>query len=519
MRDNSPNMLESSSPNIHHVAGIKRLLPAFEPNSSPPPRFKRQKSRSNITAEDENLYPTPIPSSSIGILPSSPPNISHPAPRRPLLRRTQSTVSERAPLSAVPSIVLPESGEEISLGRSSNSSHYRLSANRLISRVHIKAAYHAATETEKANVQLKCVGWNGVKVHCQGRAWDLQKDDIFMSETEGAEIMLDVHDSRVVLEWPPRRACRSSSNLSGSPITGPPSSGRVHRSPSADWEAPNDENVDPWEHTRRISSRAKLTPVSPTPRRNIHGSMNSMNSMIQPHTAQSMSMAETFVDIYEDEPVSDDVGDETQLELPAPIAETATKFSRTSTRDVAEAFSEIVPQDEIAHSFLGSEPVLPPMTLFSTAEPLKTPPAAFRRHRSSSASSPLSLPSSERHRSASISPGKYLTLQNHLTNQLAFSRVNTMPLSELFDNLPTALATTATMDRVKEILIETACIGEIKRVGKDAAGKPLENQYYYIMEEDRDEGRKAAVGGRAGMRSCRKSHKQYYWKKPKKISN
>ncbi|KAF8544856.1 hypothetical protein BDD12DRAFT_915165 [Trichophaea hybrida] len=502
-------MLDSSSPNLLRVSGVKRLLPAFEPSSSPP-RFKRQKSRTAPT-KDENRYPTPVPSSSIGILPSSPPPVVAPVARRPLLKRTQSTVSERAPLSVVPSITLPENGEPRLLGRSSNSSHYRLSANRLISRVHIKATYFAGTVSTKPKIELKCIGWNGVKIHCQGRAWDLQKDDIFVSETEHAEIMLDVHDSRVVLAWPGSPAL--SNLLPGSPFPGP-STGRVARSPSLDWEAGNDENLDPWESARRVNARTKLTPVSPTPRR-----MNG-NSMIR---RTSASMAETFLDIYEDVPILEDeptqVGDETQIELPELIADDASGPSRI--KDIAEALTEMVPRDDVALSFEG-EVELPPMSLFSTAEALgavpDTPPSYFHRQRASS--SPLSQQSNDaRRRSASISPNKQLTLQNHLTNQLAFSRVNSMPLSELFGNLPTALAGSVTKERVKEILLEVPCIGEIKRVGKDAAGKPLEHQYYYIMDKDKDEGRRIAAGGRAGMRNCRKTHKQYYWKKPKKISN
>jgi hypothetical protein len=496
-------MLDSSSPNIHNVAGVKRLLPAFEPSSSPP-RFKRQKSRSDLTTtKDENRYPTPVPSSSIGILPSSPPPISQqPVAARPSLRRSQSTVTERAPLSAVPSITLPANGQEILLGRSSNSSHYRLSANRLISRVHIKAAYHAPTDTAKANIQLKCVGWNGVKVHCQGRAWELQKDDIFMSETEGAEVMLDVHDSRVVLEWP-RRASGSSgdnSNVDGSPSVGQ-SSGRVHRSPSVEY----DENAESfWEHQHRINGRVKLTPVSPTPKRNISGqqqpsgtqSENFLN-IYEDEPATKVYEDEPATQVYEDEPAAEEVGEETQPELPAPIAEPTTTTAADKPHDVAEASTEL--------ASAAADPALPPVGVFSTAEPLRTPPRSFRARPRVASSSPLSLPSSDR--SASISPNKYLTLQNHLTNQLAFSRVNTMPLSELYANLPAALAATVTKDRVKDILLDTVCIGEIKRVGKDAAGKPLENHYYYMLEEDRDEGRKAAVGGRAGMRNCRKSHK------------
>ncbi|KAI5809250.1 hypothetical protein BZA77DRAFT_255465 [Pyronema omphalodes] len=512
MLDSSPHLFRGGN-------GVKRLLPAIELSSSPP-RFKRQKSRTATVLEDEHRYPTPMSSSSLGTLPSSPPAAAAITARKPPLKRTQSTVSERAPLSAVPSITLPRNGETILLGRSSNSSHYRLSASRLISRVHIEATYHAATATAKPKIAIKCIGWNGVKVHCQGRAWDLQKDDIFVSETEYAEIMLDVHDSRVVIAWPgePTNRGDRENNLTSSPSTLGPPTGSVNRSPSVDWEAGNYGNADPWDHARRINGRAKLTPVSPTPRR-----VNN-NSMINRRQSVSQSaMAEKFLEIYEDEP-------EGAQELPPEEAQANADQTLIADAQVNLDFHASEPSDSEGEAE-DDESLLPPPLrasalsstleepLTETAEPPAFPPStppAFSRGRSSS---PLSAaPSPQQQKQTKMSPSKYITLQNHLTNQLAFSRVNTMPLSELYENLPEALAVKTTKEMVGEILRDTKWVGEIKRTGKDAAGKELESQWYYVLEDDEDEGRRTAVGGRAGVRSCRKTHKQYYWKKPKKIS-
>src|ERR1700712_2189113 len=98
MLDSSPSKT-NTQPSLPSTAGVKRpapsLLPAFEPHSSSPgfPRpFKRQ-ARSS-PSERENAYqkyPTPIPTSTTGILSSSPPQIT----ARPGLQRTQSSVSER----------------------------------------------------------------------------------------------------------------------------------------------------------------------------------------------------------------------------------------------------------------------------------------------------------------------------------------------------------------------------------------------------------------------------------------
>ena len=50
---------------------------------------------------------------------------------------------------------------------------------------------------------------------------------------------------------------------------------------------------------------------------------------------------------------------------------------------------------------------------------------------------------------------------------------------------------------------------------KDAAGQPLQEEYYYMPENDEDRERTTLVSnikGHGGLRSCRKTHKQYYWK-------
>ena len=54
------------------------------------------------------------------------------------------------------------------------------------------------------------------------------------------------------------------------------------------------------------------------------------------------------------------------------------------------------------------------------------------------------------------------------------------------------------------------CVGEIPRSGKDAAGKALENEFYYVPEMDADQMRREAVSGSfrgTGLRSVRKQHK------------
>lgn len=114
---------------------------------------------------------------------------------------------------------------------------------------------------------------------------------------------------------------------------------------------------------------------------------------------------------------------------------------------------------------------------------------------------------------------QYSEIQRIIINNLAYSNLQQTPLSQLreINNQTKAL----TKIEIKSIIHEASCIGEIKRQGKDAAGKLLEEEYYYDLENDHDEERRNLIitlrGGRnSGLRACRRTHKQYYWKKPPK---
>jgi len=268
-------MMDSSPPSkvtepVLPVAGTKRpapsLLPPFEPLSSSPgfPRpLKRQARAGSVSSTHEARlkYPTPVPTSSTGILSSSPPRVAQAAsdvsqqPRRPGLLRNASALSERAPLASVPSIELNENGETLLMGRSSNSSHYQLSGNRLVSRVHVKARYiPTSTPLTPNKIEIICNGWNGLKLHCQGRTWELLKGDSFTSETEGTEIMLDVHDARLMIQWPKKETRDSLGNLSDSSWDDSPRSQVRGGAPGGLLQA------SPLRRTARIE-----TPESPTP--------------------------------------------------------------------------------------------------------------------------------------------------------------------------------------------------------------------------------------------------------------
>lgn len=112
----------------------------------------------------------------------------------------------------------------------------------------------------------------------------------------------------------------------------------------------------------------------------------------------------------------------------------------------------------------------------------------------------------------------YKELQHVLSNHLAFSNIQQVPLFQLQD--VNSVVSKLSRTELRAILNDEQCIGVIYRTGKDAAGKPLDEEYYYDAENDPDDDRRQLVaslkGGRSGLRSCRRVHKQYFWKKPTK---
>lgn len=559
-----------TSSNTKRPVSQSQLLPPLELLSSSPGlpnasarRLSRPGSSSKAPAVTNNhhayqKYPTPLPTSSTGILSSSPPRIN----ARPFLRRVPSTVSERAPLSAVPSIDLDENGDTILMGRSSNSSHYQLSANRLISRVHVKARYIPATVPLQPNkVEVECNGWNGLKLHCQGKTYDLHKGDVLSFETEGAEIMLDVQDARVLVHWPKRDARDSLADLGwedsprsvrngASPIAGVgPDLGLLQSSP--------------LRRTTRIAS-----PESPTP---AHASLQQALSDGVPNSSQQSSILSDLpssierdksVEIYEDED-ADDLGSSIRngsVGNQSFITDVNKSFSSDLSDANSDEDDENNPNEEndpIVHSFgpyganLNGRMA---STLFNVSSPKRrrldsagyaaaspkdnaaskprsttaAADASNSRRSSKSASTPHQedfsrkasptpkpedLAQSPKEKEREVAPDlshlDVATITNHIANQLAFSRLSSTPLSTIMANLPAEEKKGLHREELKYIVESTTCIGTIERHGKDAEGKALESQYYYVPEKDNDEHRRAAVVDglrKPTLRNCRKHH-------------
>ncbi|KAF2154271.1 hypothetical protein K461DRAFT_277376 [Myriangium duriaei CBS 260.36] len=496
------------------------LLPAFEPLSSSPggmlPRLSKRKYDEHAR-DDRAYYPTPVPTSSTGMLPSSP---------RPGLHRTVSALSERAPLGAVPSLDVPSTGEPVLMGRSSNSSDYQLSANRLISRVHVRATYHAPADNRPdGEILVECLGWNGCKIHYRGQAVDLAKGESFISDKPMAQIMVDVQDTRVLLIWPRADAAAAVADLSRD--SSPSPSRSPFQSPSKRRALDRDVLASsPPPMCMKIRS-----PKSLSPRNLVDTTFESTFIASQP------SNDADAVQVYED---SDSIDEFPRDATPTPggreaghLDEKPAILAKTDSMDSGnlsdpEELSEHDEEnDPVVYSFGPfGENLLDKFSSFnSTASP------STANDDARSASNPLRI---KLIHSAGASPRYFREspVKNHVVNQLAYSRVHSLPLSTIFSNVPSEMKrpksstekpestvrSQAPMTRMelKTLMSKIPCIGQINREGKDAAGQPLEDEFYYLPDLDEDVSRQAAVSiGRPPMRNVRKQHKQYFWKPPK----
>ncbi|KAI9372918.1 hypothetical protein BJX61DRAFT_505066 [Aspergillus egyptiacus] len=508
--------MESSPPrstSVAPVTGVKRpasLLPAFEPLSSSPSLPRPQK---RVARDDYGVstYPTPVPTSSTHIMSSSPPRMALP---RPSSSRTVSSATfERTPLSAVPTLMLPETGQPITMGRSSASSNYQLAANRMISRVHVKASYKPAPNPfDRDRVEIMCMGWNGIKLHCQGKTYDLAKGKTFTSDIRDADIMIDVHECRVLVQWP--RGERKEDVSTDSEQTWEEST------PTRNKQARRSLQDSPSAERKRLAS-----PVSPSP---------AVKSVLPPSSPLlTPPRSRNTVVVYEDEasPVRRSNSGEA-LKSSSTVASLLESSQSSDLSDLSKP-EDLSDHDEendpIIHSFGPfGENLLPRMASF-TADDSPLRPRAQRP------AQPLQPTQSTRQPSKPVAEPDATKpvaidddaerVQNHAINQLAFSRLSSTPFSTILSNLPPSLWKANSQsrlgpsrDEIRAILDSTKCIGKVAREGKDAAGKPLEAEYYYIPDFDEDQMRREAVVTdlrKPGLRNCRKQHKQYFWRKPK----
>lgn len=346
---------------------------------------------------------------------------------------------------------------------------------------------------------VECLGWNGVKVHCQGKAWELRKGDSFTSETEDAGIIVDVQDARVLLLWP------RHTNAISTP-TDSDSAWDDENSPRRNRTVGN--RGSPFRSPLRKQHRLQ-SPVSPSPA--VQASNNLLFNPPLPAPIQ----------VYEDElPVDQGLTGDVIAGEATQSTQHASQRQGMSPRELQSSplseptgFSDADEENEpIVHSFgpfglnLGAR-----LESFTTNSPERRRPLQPIKE---ATASPQQRSSSESVRDDAANP-----VINHVINQLAYSRVSSTPISTLMEHLPTHLKSVSpgskengdlTFEALRKMLDGTRCIGEVSREGKDASGKPLENEYYYIPDLDTEEKRKEAVVDglrKPGLRACRKQHK------------
>jgi hypothetical protein len=365
-------------------------------------------------------------------------------------------------------------------------------------------------------VKVECMGWNGVKVHCQGKPFELGKGDTFTSETEDADIMVDVQDARVLLTWP-----KHENKISTPTDT------------DLSWDSENSPQRAAMAAARRgppytspLRQQARLqSPVSPSP------AVQATHIPIGPSTGYGSSNPPipVPVQVYEDEP-----SEEGQEGSPKP-----TQSTQFASQPLGNALQEIQssPLQEFSDNDEENDPIITSfgpfganlgarMESFTTnASPLRHPLEPLKEESiSPQRGGQVGIPPKRRrhNQDRDVSDSFHVRQQqqeeaekdpvtNHVINQLAYSRLSSTPLSTILQSLPLHLKTQLDSDQLRSLLDCIQCVGEVSREGKDAAGKQLESEYYYLPEGDIDEDRREMVeglGGR-GLRNCRKSHKVY----------
>lgn len=348
---------------------------------------------------------------------------------------------------------------------------------------------------EPNRVEVECNGWNGLKLHCQGRTWDLGKGDTFTSETEGADIMIDVQDARVLLHWPQKARRNSIANLSDSEWDDSP---RSRPRPSA--PGPDSLQLSPIRRHVCIQS-----PVSPTPASRSSASLNELLAL------DSTSSA---VQIYEDKSADEQEPEPRRLVTDVNASFAETEATNSFSSDLSDPEDENDPDEENDPIVLSFGPfganLSDRLAAIKAASPTRSPKIDYSGRSTVKASVEAEEP---------LYPGIDVeAVTNHVANQLAFSRLSSTPLTAIMNNLPTEEKKDLSKSALRQIIEGTRCIGVITRQGKDAAGKALESEYYYIPEHDVDESRRLAVTDglrKPSLRACRKQHKQYYWKRPR----
>ncbi|KAI5283888.1 hypothetical protein KEM54_001760 [Ascosphaera aggregata] len=399
----------------------------------------------------------------------------------------------------------------------------------------------------------------------------------FTSDIRDADILLDVQGSRVLIQWPQRE--RSYDGLAASDAFAEHEHEHHDDDDDADADADhydNGENAEPTRSSLSFSfrhdfhtspsknkNRATLPPSSPV----LHPQAISAFTPISRGDGKSLMTPSSPVVVYEDRTSPNRVEEDDEYDATSDEGEDkgAERTKEKNHNDQDEERENIptyiqdnnssdyepdelseLDDDDIELSFDASQQIINSSRARSSSRGhtrsnnTATTSSARQLKKTNTSTSSKSTTKNSKSRSSvkdnggddqmpptqlseDIPTATIEAIRNHAVNQLAFSRLNSAPLSTILNHLPpeywrksspsaspSHTFRVLTRAEIKIIIEGTPCIGVVNREGKDAAGKPLESEYYYIPDADGDEVRSIAVTSqlmKPGLRSCRKQHK------------
>lgn len=449
--------------------------PAFDTRALDHPFAPKRLAFSGHKSQVE--YPTPHPSSAVGQ--SSP---SRGGLVEPVGLRRNKDFNILDPHDAVVRVSLPGSASHVTIGRSHQSSDVQLDpTNKTISRAHIKASYN------EQQIVLQCLGFNGFAMRiprpCLVFATN-RRNDYILLENKGSvldaanlepttrkSVVLDANHTEFVVNRNETVTLPRLSNI------------LIEVRGSLVLLNPEDEE-DTDEETpvllTRAHARSESTPPVSTP----------FKRPITPATPAKSGHKITSEEL-----------------TPLPKSRAATPLG-----DITNSIN--MAANAGAHSALNS----------AVNSAVSTPKASKKRLIKADEPAKRKKKQAADHQEVEVSLAsikglkKQSEIENVLTNHLAYSRLSSTPASFLLSI--SVLTGQLDLLQLRTILHNIKCVGVIHREGKDAAGKPLEEEYYYMPENDEDKERPALVQtirGHGGLRACRRTHKQYFWKKPAPI--
>lgn len=484
----------------------KPIDPLSSPPGPPIPRHIGNEGEDEKLPPLRTFYPTPLPSSSVGDRPSSPDQHQQRHSTNSPNNITQAFASAaaqsksfnvRSPLSAVAMVRLPKNGTTISIGRSSKSCQVSLSKSKLISRVHLKTRF----DSDSNMVIVECLGWNGVTVVVPTYTAE-QLEELDLSRgyptAEGQSDYEIVKGQTIHVEYVPGitldiRGERALIEVVDDDVND-----------ETEDEVHEVENPGGGNHDNNISSSpvAKLVSAS---------DMNTADQASKENTNPASFNANAQEVEIEAEPNPE------VAPAPAPEPEQVQEKAAEEPERNDEDIHQDEKESELEKAIIPSKEQPDEKTPELVKRPLEEVDVNHQQPITKKPKTAEPTPDPEGEEDVEEKPIKDLDQIKHIVaNHLAFSRLASTPVSIVQKS--NSMLGKLSKNQLRDIMQNIKCVGIIPRAGKDAAGKLLEEEYYYAPEQDDDDHRKMMVqqtrGG--GLRSCRKKHKQYFWKKPAK---